>query len=482
MRIKPPGLAKPSDILRTNLLEGRVPNVIRAPVNRPLHVRAERANRNEKPNESHPGSIPESPAKPDLEFPAIFKGNLSQSRQDAKERKEPHSGGNNRPVERNFFAARSRPLSAVLTLRRVHRAARVSTTLAGRVLPCHKLWCSHIELKVLDCGRTPRVQSDRSRSAGGLMFPRIFSLAAVLTLALSAQNGPTVTAAGYSFPTPVFSPGQILRLQVAGMKTALSQNPQRATALPLPTALAGVSVTITQTVRQSIGGSPTQSSYKAPLLAISQEDVCANGAATADCVLTLITFQVPYELRTAEVSPPIVQSSIVVSEPSGSSQEFLAGVVPDQIHVVTTCEDQPVPTACPTIVAHSDGTVVSSQSPARAGETVVIYAWGLGITTPQVRTGEASPSPAPVVTSPGLPNGLVVSFNFAANAPPSPSVSNPAFAQAYLTPGFVGLYQINVQLPASLPSLAPCGASVKSNLTINVGGMSSFGGAAICVQ
>ena len=64
-----------------------------------------------------------------------------------------------------------------------------------------------------------------------------------------------------------------------------------------------------------------------------------------------------------------------------------------------------------------------------------------------------------------------------------------------LTPGQVGLYQINVKLPDTFPPVDPCTtASVitgtagtlsnvaLSNLTISFGGVSSFDGAAICVQ
>jgi uncharacterized protein (TIGR03437 family) len=43
--------------------------------------------------------------------------------------------------------------------------------------------------------------------------------------------------------------------------------------------------------------------------------------------------------------------------------------------------------ACTSIVTHADGTLVSADSPAKSGETVVVYAFGLGQTTPAVKTG-----------------------------------------------------------------------------------------------
>jgi hypothetical protein len=65
-----------------------------------------------------------------------------------------------------------------------------------------------------------------------------------------------------------------------------------------------------------------------------------------------------------------------------------------------------------------------------------------------------------------------------------------------LTPGQVGLYQINVQLPSAFPAAvlpcttlsvctgnpAFCPLPIQSNLTIDIGGVTSFDGAAICIQ
>jgi hypothetical protein len=87
-----------------------------------------------------------------------------------------------------------------------------------------------------------------------------------------------------------------------------------------------------------------------------------------------------------------------------------------------------------------------------------------------------------VVTIPGFASGLLVGFDFRPNAAPSRYFPQPVFAQAYLTPGFVGLYQVNVQLPAAVPAVPACSPGIQSNLTINLGGMFSFDGAAICVQ
>jgi uncharacterized protein (TIGR03437 family) len=131
--------------------------------------------------------------------------------------------------------------------------------------------------------------------------------------------------------------------------------------------------------------------------------------------------------------------------------------------------------------------------PAQPGEDVVIWAFGLGQTKPTPKTGEASPTPAAAYSP------LYLQFDFRANVKPSPpSINRPAATPSPsptfvgLTPGQVGLYQINVTIP-SIPVVGSCGRTcshvactiynmVQSNLTVNIGGNLSFDGAAICFQ
>jgi uncharacterized protein (TIGR03437 family) len=87
---------------------------------------------------------------------------------------------------------------------------------------------------------------------------------------------------------------------------------------------------------------------------------------------------------------------------------------------------------------HANFTSVSASSPAKAGETILMYCTGLGPTNPPVPTGTAAPTSPPAtttgtatVTIGGQP--AIVSFSG-------------------LAPTFVGLYQINVQIPTGLVS------------------------------
>ena len=84
-------------------------------------------------------------------------------------------------------------------------------------------------------------------------------------------------------------------------------------------------------------------------------------------------------------------------------------------------------------------------SPVKAGDTVVIYMIGLGPTSPSVASGAASPS-NPLATVPGDTKVCFGGGGIFGAA----QCTNALFAG--LSPGFVGLYQVNVQVPQSVPS------------------------------
>ena len=324
-----------------------------------------------------------------------------------------------------------------------------------------------------------------------------------LSLGSLFGQGMTLAGGGYSDPSIIrVAPGQVTTLFVIGLRTVLSSQPARATNLPLPSALAGISVTLNQAGQQPL---------PVPLLSLQQMSICSNGGApppppgltpgppsglTPDCLITTITAQIPFELDVANGHTKEQVAELTVSENGNVSKAFRILPITDNLHILNTCDAFPSEgsfgNSCNAVVTHGDGTPVTANSPAKAGETVVIYAFGLGQTSPAVKTGEASPMPAASVFS-----GVSIQFDFRPNAGPSRPYINPlimapvVFGPVFvgLTPQQVGLYQINLRIPDNLPPLQPCGAAavvaantVQTNLTLDIGGVTSFDGAAICVQ
>jgi uncharacterized protein (TIGR03437 family) len=91
------------------------------------------------------------------------------------------------------------------------------------------------------------------------------------------------------------------------------------------------------------------------------------------------------------------------------------------------------------IAAHVDNSVIAPGSPAQAGETIVVYACGLGRTQP-------NPAPGAIPQSAAVIQGLSKLTVYLGG-----TAIDPARIQyAGLTPGSAGLYQINLVLPDDL--------------------------------
>jgi uncharacterized protein (TIGR03437 family) len=167
--------------------------------------------------------------------------------------------------------------------------------------------------------------------------------------------------------------------------------------LPLPTLFSGTSVVV--------GG------IAAPLYFLS------NGQ---------LNVQIPSELKTNQ------HYQVAVSVNNAFA------VLPGGITVVGTA---PGVSAFPDgrlIAQHGDFTLVDDAKPARPGESLVMYLTGMGPTNPSVATGAQSPSapPAVVVTQPVVTvDGQIATVLFAG-----------------LTPGGIGLYQVNFTVPSTARS------------------------------
>ena len=91
------------------------------------------------------------------------------------------------------------------------------------------------------------------------------------------------------------------------------------------------------------------------------------------------------------------------------------------------------------IAVHADGTVLTPKTPGRPGEWIALYATGLGTTAPPAAYGEIPARAAPLRDS--------ARFRVLLN---SAAVEAERVPYAGVSPGFAGLYQVNVRLPDSL--------------------------------
>jgi uncharacterized protein (TIGR03437 family) len=164
-----------------------------------------------------------------------------------------------------------------------------------------------------------------------------------------------------------------------------------ATGSPLPTQVAGVSILV--------GGIP------APILAVAP---AASG-------MQQINFQVPFAAA----------SNVVELRYGGSSTFAFPQTAPPGIFTLSD--------GAAAIQHAADYSLVTPANPAHPGEVIIVYATGLGKVSPVVATGVAPSGPAAVVATCG-----------------SSSLVPGTVLYAGLTPGAVGLYQMNVQLPQNL--------------------------------
>jgi uncharacterized protein (TIGR03437 family) len=229
--------------------------------------------------------------------------------------------------------------------------------------------------------------------------------------------GGTVNAAGIAFGPSTVAAGSIVSI----FGTHLANETAAAVTLPLPRSLGGARVLMDD--------------LELPLLTVSPLQINA---------------QVPVELAGRGITSLTVRLNGVTS---GSQTVLLSPAAPGIFTVERSGRG-------PGAVVHSDFSLVSAQRPARVGEILAVFATGLGATTPSVGTGSPASSTTLAVTQ----------------LPPTATIAGiPAPVHfSGLAPGFVGLYQVNVEVPAGVPggqqTLILTSNGVNSNpVTIAVG-------------
>jgi uncharacterized protein (TIGR03437 family) len=208
-------------------------------------------------------------------------------------------------------------------------------------------------------------------------------------------QGGIVNAANFSpAPTPLV-PGSILTVFGKG----LTDSTMSAPGFPLPRDLGGVKVLV--------------AGVEAPLIAAISDS--GQG-------FDQIVFQAPVELRAVTFADVVVFKDGTFSPPEG------IGVAP-VLPALFTGNGQGTGRAA---ALHADYSAVTSDSPARPGETILLFSTGLGDVQPAQASGQAAGSNSRVSAD--------VQITFA---------GRPARADFVgLAPGYSGLYQMNVTVPA----------------------------------
>lgn len=239
----------------------------------------------------------------------------------------------------------------------------------------------------------------------------------------TGQGAPRIAAGGVvngaSF-FPGVAPGAIASLFGGG----LVPTDERATTIPLPKEMQGIKVVVDDVTAPLYFGSAGQINFQIPMETAIGEPV----------------FGLP-GLRQALVT---VDSS---GKPSGIAPAFILADAP-AIFTYTSAGAVLEP-----VIVHADGSLVTPESPATPGEIVVVFFTGLGSVTNPPATGEAaSASPISVANAP-----VAVRVG--------PNLANVLFTG--LTAGFVGLAQLNIQLPDVLPT------GGRATIQIRIGGVFS---------
>jgi uncharacterized protein (TIGR03437 family) len=192
-------------------------------------------------------------------------------------------------------------------------------------------------------------------------------------------------------PCGGLAPGTVSSVYGQNLAPAPPVNPNF---LPLPTSFNGTQVLV--------GGIPAPMFYLGP---------------------NQINIQLPTELVVGR------QYQVLVTAPGGVSATDPITIVPASPGIATVSDGVGIN------AQHGNGQSVTALNPARRGETIAMYLTGMGVTNPLIATGAQAPGVAPL---PVLQN------------PPTVTVDgqNATVAFSGLTPGGIGLYQINFTIPA----------------------------------
>jgi uncharacterized protein (TIGR03437 family) len=250
-----------------------------------------------------------------------------------------------------------------------------------------------------------------------------------------------------SLPLFRIARGQIVTLWVRGLNVP----PAVSKSDPLARELNGVYVLLEDGANNY--------SQKLPLLRIG------TGECSGTCQDTNIVAQIPYDMPgvTPERVPYPTLTVYKNGKPGFRQDAFYTDAVP---RILSTCmaalrEDWPQNIGgqpCPPLVTRQDGSLVSFENRFIPGETITVYASGLGLTNPRVEAGTAVKQPTSTRINQYSRSYLVrVCYN--CDYSPEGAIYSqigPWFEPEYvgLAIGSAGIYQINIKTPLPPPEAA----------------------------
>ena len=175
---------------------------------------------------------------------------------------------------------------------------------------------------------------------------------------------------------------------------------------------------------------------------LAQTRVLVNGRAAPIYYLSenQINFQIPFETQPGEITVQVERNG----ELSPPTQTRVVPRKPKMLRLLDSGNE-----VFYGIIVNSDGTFpvarrfnFPNSRPAREGDVLTIYLLGLGQSNPPATSGAASPS-SPLPRIPGDWRVIFGNGVFVSGIPVEPLYVG-------LTPGLVGLYQVNVQIPGGV--------------------------------
>jgi uncharacterized protein (TIGR03437 family) len=191
-----------------------------------------------------------------------------------------------------------------------------------------------------------------------------------------------------------------------------------------------------------------------PILSVEQFPLCVQENDSASCWVTVVTVQVPYEAEPLLTASPFDYPEAVlrIDYNGEKGPPYWVQLFFRQPRFARMCDAVGAAVFdCGLLITTSDGRLINEGylgpdvpggNRPKLGDTIVMYAYGLGKTVPLGKTGEVADIPAPIA-------GLVP---FQGTWEPDGKNVGVSLRSAYagLAPGMVGIYQVNVKLPDAI--------------------------------